>query len=191
MVDARKRITSSRLALFVAVFVSLIGTEVSQAGRGGSRLIEGEGDIQIEFQGRNVPRASVNAKISSGRKTESGVADYELTIRGWSSAVAQQCREGIVHLRYHVAGPIYKDRKTGNVANPNSQALMALGSFLSNQDGTDDAPTFNAENYNASQQTVKIRSNIAAPGCASSIDYKLEPMCAISWESAAEIECYN
>jgi hypothetical protein len=179
------------LVLFVGSFISLVMTGQTQAGRGGNYIIEGDGDLQLEFEGHNSPKDSVSGEISSDRQMEMGVARYELTISEWTTSVAQQCKRGVVRLHYHVTGPIYKDRKTGQVANPNAQALMALGGLLANQEGIEDTRTFNERNYSASGDTLKIKGSVSAPNCSNSPNINLVPMCGVTWDSAAVIECHD
>ena len=159
--------------------------------RKGSLLDATGGLARVYVEGQKVEQFSrvlLDASIDSKSDTDSNLADYVVDIAVYPKELADSCKEGDITMRYVLHGPIYKNRKTGQVDNLRTQAIMSVASGLANMDGTEFHTSFRAENYR-SAHSLRIEGSTYPVGCAPSPDINLVAVCPVTWKDAVILRC--
>ena len=135
----------------------------------------------VDQNGRPMDR-HVSAHIASDQSIRNGALPYELRM-SLSRELGEQCREGRIGVRYRFS-PIYKDRNTGQVINPNTSLVAALAIALVNPDGQQYAIFFDVPQ----DGQVRIKDRLVEPTCMSP-NYNVVLECPVQWADEAEMYC--
>lgn len=159
--------------------------------RKGSPLHATGGRARVYVEGHNVEQFSshqLNGRIDSTSDTATNYPKYVLDIDVYPKELANSCKEGDITMRYVLHGPIYKNRKTGQVDNLRTQTIMSVASSLADTDGTEYYTSFKAENYRTAH-SLRIEGNLFPDKCAFSPDINLVPVCTVTWKDAVILRC--